>query len=205
MLNFTNKFPTVPKSISKHLLFIAKQKLRYPGSIVKLNMKRQKLVVNRIRLKTKKTTDNVRDKKSNARRKTTTTVTYLQQSSVSFATKSDNSDHSQCVPQVEDDLKLKRFLENSIIIDVLINTLIFCIPAKLIETCIKLFPIFNCETKLVLYGFFAVLINDRRPALPDFGAKLEWIFRLMLIIKALSIFTTLFANNGPTGRRRQAN
>ena len=84
-------------------------------------------------------------------------------------------------------LTLKQRLQNSFYLDLFSNVLIFCIPAKIIESSLKLFNRMNCDTRLVMYGFLAIVINETKHNMDGCLNKFKWIMRLFIILKAVEI------------------
>lgn len=84
-------------------------------------------------------------------------------------------------------ITFRRNLENSFIMDMFANCLIFYVPAKLIQTVLELVPFFSCESKLFIYGALAVFINETKPKFNNYEEKLDWLLTLMIVTKMLSM------------------
>lgn len=90
---------------------------------------------------------------------------------------------------------MQNALEKSFFIEILANILVFYVPAKLIESFIKLLPSYSSDTKLIIYAALATFINETKPTFTSTLSRIKWIFKMMLLSKILTIFNNLAFKN----------
>lgn len=90
----------------------------------------------------------------------------------------------------------RNIIINSVFFDLFFKCIFFYLTTKFIYTVIDSIPIYNCDTKLFIYGALTIIIGNTKPCNNmDYYANYDWLLTIIILTKIVSIIKKLVNKN----------